>query len=109
MLGVGSLIYIRLVVCSQNPQFWLNLQITALSILSNFLKTHTLEIDLPSISSVPLDLYSADLHLTLHYEDIVGTVPTLRQFASLAASKTLVRNQLFKEYLLREYPLRHRI
>ena len=37
-------------------------------------KPRTLEIDGKSISSVPLELYSVDLHLTLYCEDIVGPV-----------------------------------
>ena len=63
-----------------------------------------LEIDLSSISPVPLDLYSIDVNLTFYCEDIVGTLPTLRQFATLAVSKTLTRHQIFKEYISWEYP-----
>ena len=81
---------------------------TAFGVLS-YLICEKLEIDLSSISSVPLDLYSIDLNLTFYCEDIVGTLPTLRQFATLAISKTLTRQQVFKEYILREYPSRHRV
>ena len=84
---------------------------TAFGVLSYLIsgKTQILEIDLPSISSVPLDLYSTDLNLTLYCKDIVGTIPTLRQFATLAISKTLIRHQVFKEYISREYPSQCRV
>jgi len=51
-----------------------------------------------------LELYSVDFNLTFYCEDIVETISTLRQFTTLAVSKTLVRHQVFKEYLSREYP-----
>ncbi len=51
------------------------------------------------LSFVPLELYHFDNHLTLYYDDIVGTILTLRQFTLLALSQTLLRLQIFKEYL----------
>jgi hypothetical protein len=59
-----------------------------------------------SLSAIPLELYNSETNLTLYCEDILGTVPTLKQFASLAISQTLLRKQIFKEYLFREYPSR---
>ena len=65
--------------------------------------------DLPylpnSISSIPLKIYSSDLELTVYYDDIIGPVPSLRHLATLALAQGLVRLQLFKEYLFREYPV----
>jgi len=38
--------------------------------------------------------------LTIYCDDIVGTVPSLRQFATLAVSQTLIRHQVIKNYLI---------
>ena len=92
MLEVDSLRYIRLVVAAKTLSFGLISKSQLFLSYQISLKTHTLEINLTSISPIPLDLYSANLNLTLYCEDIVGTVSVLRQFASLAVFKTLVRN-----------------
>ena len=52
------------------------------------------------------NLYSS---LTLYCDDIIGTVPSLRQFAAAAVSQTLLRGQILKDYLTREYPVRKRM
>ena len=57
------------------------------------------------LSSIPSELYSFDLYLTLYCDDIVGTIPTLKQFAALEVSQTLRRLQFYKEYSLWEYPV----
>ena len=44
------------------------------------------------LSAIPLELYSSNIHLTFYCDDILGTVPLLRQFATLAVSQTLVRH-----------------
>jgi len=62
---------------------------------------HTIE----PLSSIPLELYSFDLHLTLYCDNIVETVSTLKQFAALEVSQTLRRLQFYKEYSLWEYPV----
>ena len=41
---------------------------------------------LSSLSAIPLELYSSDIHLTIYCDNIVGTVPSLRQFAALAVT-----------------------
>jgi len=56
-----------------------------------------------SLSSILSELYSSDLNLTLYYNDIVGTVPSLRHFATIAVSQILVRHQVIKNYLFWEY------
>ena len=53
--------------------------------------------------AISLKLYSSDFHLTLYYNDIIGTVPVLRQFASLTIVQTLVRHQVIKDYLIWQY------
>jgi len=58
-----------------------------------------------SLFSIPLELYSLDQHLTLYCDNILGTVSTLRQFTTLALSQSLLRLQIFKEYLSQEYPI----
>ncbi len=55
--------------------------------------------------AILLELYSSDIHLTIYCDDIVGTVPSLRQFATLAVSQTLIRHQVIKNYLIQEYPV----
>jgi hypothetical protein len=52
------------------------------------------------LSAIPLELYSSDFHLTLNYDEILETMPALKQFASLAMSQALVRHQVIKEYLI---------
>ena len=58
------------------------------------------------LSTVPLELSSSDLELTINYDDLVGTVPYLRHFAALVVSQTLVKHQIFKENLFQTYSLR---
>jgi hypothetical protein len=58
-----------------------------------------------SISSIPLELYSSDLELTVYGDNIIGPMPSLRHFATLALAQGLVRLQLFKKYSFREYPV----
>jgi len=36
----------------------------------------------------------------------MGTVPSLRQFAAAAVLQQLLRNQILKDYFMREYPMR---
>jgi hypothetical protein len=65
--------------------------------------------DLPylpnSISSIPLEIYSSTLELTVYCDDIIGPVPSLKHLATLALAQGLVRLQLFKEYSFQEYPI----
>jgi hypothetical protein len=46
---------------------------------------------LSALLAIPLELYSSNFHLTLYYNDILGTMPALKQFASLAVLQALVR------------------
>jgi len=64
---------------------------------------------LSSLLAIPLELYSSDIHLTIYCDNIIGTVPSLRQFATLAVSQTLVRHQVIKNYLIREYLVQQRM
>ena len=65
-----------------------------------------LHLPLLPLSTVPLELSSSDLELTIYCDDLVGTVPYLRHFAALVVSQTLVKHQIFKKYLFRTYPSR---
>ena len=68
--------------------------------------THVADLRLPllPLSTIPLELSSSDLELTIYCDNLVGTVPYLRHFAALVVSQTLVKHQIFKEYLFRTYP-----
>jgi len=65
-----------------------------------------LHLPLLPLSTVPLELSSSDLELTIYCDDLVDTVPYLRHFAALVVSQTLVKHQIFKEYLFCTYPSR---
>jgi hypothetical protein len=60
---------------------------------------------LSALLAIPLELYSSDFHLTLYCDNIIGTVPVLRQFALLAVAQTLVRHQVIEDYLIWQYPV----
>ena len=59
---------------------------------------------LPAVSQSLLSskLQSLYSYITVYYDDIVGTVPSLRQFAAVTVSHTLLRNQVFFSYLIWE-------
>ena len=57
-------------------------------------------------SLISQELESFYSHLTLYCEDLVGTVPSLRQFAAAAVLQQLFRNQILKDYFIREYSMR---
>ena len=61
------------------------------------------------LSSIPLELYHFDSHLTLYCDNALETVPTLRQLSILTLTQSLVRLQIFKEYLAQEYPVRKHV
>ena len=64
-----------------------------------------ISLSLATLSPIPLELYSSDINLTFYCDNIVGTVPLLRQFATLAVTQTLVRYQVIQSYLIWEYPV----
>jgi len=43
--------------------------------------------------------------VTLYSDNIIETVPFLRQFASTAIVQTLLRHQVLQEYLSQQYPV----
>ena len=64
---------------------------------------------LPQSYLISQELDSFYSSLTLYCDNIVGTVPSLRQFAAVAVLQTLFRGQILKDYLTREYPMRKRV
>jgi hypothetical protein len=60
-------------------------------------------------SLISQELESFYSHSTLYCEDLVETVPSLRQFAAAAVLQQLFRNQILKDYFTREYPMRKHV
>ena len=57
-------------------------------------------VPLPQSSLISQELESFYSNLTFYYNDIVGTVPSLKQFAAAAALQHLLRSQILKDYLI---------
>ncbi len=51
-------------------------------------------------SLLSLELQSLHSHIIIYCDDIVETVPSLRQFTAVTVFQTLLRNQVIWNYLI---------